>query len=79
MIHGGLEYPSGSVYLDIIDNGPGIDSEAQDKIFEPFFTTSSRGTGLGLYLARELCESNGARISYVPAASGGSCFRIQFA
>jgi two-component system sensor histidine kinase PilS (NtrC family) len=47
-----------------------------DKIFEPFFTTHSSGTGLGLYIAREICESNGARLDYRPVAGGGSCFRV---
>jgi len=78
-ISGGLEYPSANAYLDIIDMGPGIDDADKDKIFEPFYTTSEQGTGLGLYLARELCESNGARLSYMPVPnSPGSCFRIQF-
>ena len=77
-ISGGLEYPSASAYLDVIDYGPGIRDEAQDKIFEPFYTTSKQGTGLWLYLARELCESNSARLSYIPMPHGGSCFRIQF-
>jgi two-component system sensor histidine kinase PilS (NtrC family) len=49
-----------------------------DKIFEPFFTTRSSGTGLGLYISREICESNQARLEYLPATNGGSCFRIHF-
>jgi two-component system sensor histidine kinase PilS (NtrC family) len=78
-IAGGQEYPSANTYLDIIDNGPGIEEDLQDKIFEPFFTTSQQGTGLGLYLARELCESNGARLNYLPVPNGeGTCFRILF-
>ena len=64
--------------LDIIDNGPGIAADMTDQIFEPFYTTKRSGTGLGLYLARELCEINNARLSYHPAAEGGSCFRITF-
>jgi two-component system sensor histidine kinase PilS (NtrC family) len=47
-------------------------------LFEPFFTTSERGTGLGLYIARQLCENNGGRLEYIPIPTGGSCFRIQF-
>ncbi|MGD8614673.1 MAG: ATP-binding protein [Gammaproteobacteria bacterium] len=70
---------SGAAQLDVLDNGPGIRSEAAEQIFEPFFTTSASGTGLGLYMARELCEVNQAHLSYHPTAEGGSCFRIQFA
>ncbi len=68
----------GTVHLDIIDNGPGVEPDMTDKIFEPFFTTHSSGTGLGLYIAREICESNGANLEYRPVAQGGSCFRISF-
>ena len=69
---------SGRPYLDIIDNGSGIEPELAEKIFEPFFTTKSSGTGLGLYIAREICESNQSHLDYIPAADGGSCFRITF-
>ncbi|MDH3831517.1 MAG: HAMP domain-containing histidine kinase, partial [Gammaproteobacteria bacterium] len=64
--------------LDIINNGPGIEPELAEKIFEPFFTTKSSGTGLGLYIAREICESNQSKLDYMPATGGGSCFRITF-
>jgi len=67
-----------AVRLDIIDNGPGIQTDMTDKIFEPFFTTRSNGTGLGLYISREICESNQSRLEYLPATGGGSCFRIHF-
>jgi two-component system sensor histidine kinase PilS (NtrC family) len=67
-----------TVRLDIIDNGPGIQADMTDKIFEPFFTTGNNGTGLGLYISREICESNQARLEYLPATGGGSCFRIHF-
>lgn len=69
---------SGRPGLDIIDNGVGIGPEVAEKIFEPFFTTSNNGTGLGLYIAREICESNQSRLDYVPSAEDGSCFRITF-
>ena len=66
-------------FLDVIDNGPGVAGDDITKLFEPFFTTSSVGTGLGLYIARELCESNQARLDYIPATGRGACFRITFA
>jgi two-component system sensor histidine kinase PilS (NtrC family) len=61
--------------LDVMDDGPGVAPETQAHLFEPFFTTEAQGTGLGLYIARELCEGNGARIDYVEG-SGGGHFRI---
>jgi two-component system sensor histidine kinase PilS (NtrC family) len=64
--------------LDIIDNGPGIDPDIVDTIFEPFFTTQISGTGLGLYIASEICENNQSHLDYIPAPEGGSCFRITF-
>ncbi|MGW8311473.1 MAG: sensor histidine kinase [Thiogranum sp.] len=68
----------GMVGLEVIDKGPGIDPDTAEKMFEPFFTTAASGTGLGLYIARELCELNQARLSYRPGPEGGSRFRIQF-
>ena len=65
--------------LDVIDFGPGIAEAEARKIFEPFFTTKPRGTGLGLYISRELCEANRAQLQYLRAPDGGSCFRITFA
>ncbi len=63
--------------LDIIDFGPGISKQQFDKIFEPFYTSEKSGTGLGLYIARELCEANQARLDLIPT-NQGSCFRITF-
>jgi len=64
--------------LDIIDQGIGVDDSAIDKLFEPFYTTEQKGTGLGLYISREMCEANDARIDYVRTDGGDSCFRISF-
>jgi two-component system sensor histidine kinase PilS (NtrC family) len=77
-IRGGINAELNRPYLDIIDNGPGIPEEDQQHIFEPFFTTSSSGTGLGLYLSRELAACNQAHINYIAMKPGGSCFRITF-
>ncbi|WP_394561273.1 sensor histidine kinase [Aquipseudomonas alcaligenes] len=65
--------------LEILDDGPGVPTEQLQHIFEPFYTTDNKGTGLGLYISRELCESNQARLDYKPREGGGSCFRITFA
>ena len=62
--------------IDIIDRGPGIPEAVVPQLFRPFFTTSEHGTGLGLYIARELCRANGASLDYVPVPGGGCCFRI---
>lgn len=70
---------SHNICLNVIDFGFGISSETAAQIFEPFFTTEATGTGLGLYIARELCECNQARLSYVAQPRGGSCFRVTFA
>ncbi len=80
MIHiqGEIDKTTGQPYIDIIDNGPGIDKETQTHIFDPFFTTSDEGTGLGLYITKEVIESNRAKIRHIPPPSGGTCFRIYF-
>ena len=75
---GGITQSSGGPFLDVIDNGPGIPAEIVRQIFEPFFTTNNRGTGLGLYIAKELSESNRMRLEYIPMEHGGSCFRMNF-
>ncbi|WP_417519632.1 sensor histidine kinase [Marinobacter sp.] len=66
-------------YLDVRDFGPGVAPGSSHLIFEPFYTTDKGGTGLGLYLARELCESNLAHLSLVEDDQPGCCFRITFA
>ncbi len=65
----------GTVQLDIDDDGPGVSLEQQGKLFEPFCTTDAQGTGLGLFLARELAEANRATLAYLPGAAGAS-FRL---
>ncbi|MGC8121929.1 ATP-binding protein [Marinobacter sp. VGCF2001] len=66
-------------YVDVRDFGPGIGAEHRQSVFEPFFTTDKSGTGLGLYLARELCEANQAHLSLVDDEQPGCRFRITFA
>ena len=62
--------------LEVIDRGPGIAPKVAAQIFEPFYTTHEYGTGLGLYLARQMSEANQASLEYVRVAGGGSCFRL---
>lgn len=64
--------------MEIKDDGPGVAPETEQQLFEPFFTTEASGTGLGLYIARELCEANGASLEYVRQKPSGACFRIAF-
>ncbi|BAN68432.1 sensor histidine kinase [endosymbiont of unidentified scaly snail isolate Monju] len=77
LILGGITHESGGPYIEVHDNGGGIDSEAVEKLFDPFFTTHNQGTGLGLYIARQLGEANRIRLEYRPLASG-ACFRLIF-
>ncbi len=66
-------------YLEVLDQGHGVDPKTLDKIFEPFYTDKRGGTGLGLYISRELCELNRATLVCQPRQGGGSIFRIIFA
>ena len=66
---------SGTVILEISDDGRGIPIELRAQVFEPFFTTRNGGTGLGLYLARELTEANDGRLELLESGSGAR-FRI---
>ena len=66
-------------FLEIMDRGPGIAMADSERIFEPFFTGSKGGTGLGLFIARELAQCNRAALIYEPRAGGGSIFRVVFA
>lgn len=68
----------GLAMLKIYDRGPGVASANRHKIFEPFFTTENQGTGLGLYIARELCEINFATLSYVYRGPSEHYFQIVF-
>ncbi len=69
----------GAPLLDVTDRGPGIPDQVATRLFSPFYTTSEHGTGLGLYIARELCLANQAHLAYVPVPAGGACFRIRLA
>ena len=69
----------GRPFLEVRDHGLGVDPATAERIFEPFYTERSGGTGLGLYISRELCELNRATLLYQDRPGGGSIFRIIFA
>ena len=70
---------TGRPYLEVADRGDGVDPAQAERIFEPFFTSGKGGTGLGLFISRELCETNGALLVYESRPGGGSIFRVIFA
>src|SRR3546814_11692897 len=62
--------------IEVLDRGPGIPDAVLAQLFRPFFTSSEHGTGLGPYIARELCRANGANLYYVSFSVGGPCIRL---
>ncbi len=73
-----FEQIAGNPTLTIYDNGVGVSKKNQTHLFEPFFTTDVKGTGLGLFLVKEICEINQAHIDYVSNSAKGSGFRLIF-
>ena len=70
---------SGFCIITIADNGPGISKVQLDKIFEPFYTTRKEGSGLGLYIARQICEANQAELTVDSEPGQGAFFHIRLA
>ena len=62
--------------IDVLDRGTGVPDAVASRLFQPFYTTSEHGTGLGLYIARELARANQATLDYLAVPGGGGCFRI---
>ncbi len=77
-LEAGIDPHTERPYLNVIDDGCGVPDSDVGNLFEPFFTTARSGTGLGLYISRELCEANQARLTYYRHEDGGACFRITF-
>lgn len=71
-----LAIEDGRPVISVLDRGPGIPDGVVAQLFRPFFTTSENGTGLGLYIANELCRANESHLEYVSVPGGGACFRI---
>ncbi len=68
----------GATVIDVVDNGKGVSDMDRENLFEPFYSTHHAGTGLGLFIIRELCELNKAHIDCLPRESGAQ-FRITLA
>lgn len=66
------------VFLTISDNGPGLESAMVENLFQPFFTTKENGTGLGLYLARQIMDEHGGRILIASSPEGGAMVSLRF-
>jgi two-component system sensor histidine kinase PilS (NtrC family) len=65
-----------TVELNVSDDGPGVPEAIRPHLFEPFFTTAASGTGLGLYIAREICDANNASLDYIERDGPGAQFVI---
>ncbi|MDA0280559.1 MAG: ATP-binding protein [Proteobacteria bacterium] len=80
LVQAGIESKDGDElpFLHIVDEGPGINEDEESRLFEPFHTTESSGTGLGLYISKELCEANHSQLIYGRTPSGKSSFSIYF-
>lgn len=79
LIEIGIDAHQQQPYIRIIDYGVGIPEQNTKHLFEPFFTTESTGSGLGLFICKELCEANQANIAYMRTSAGESCFHLQLA
>ena len=77
VVTAGINTTNNLAYLQVMNYGERISKENQDQLFEPFFTTESTGTGLGLYIARELAECNFAKLQYIDVKDG-ACFQLNF-
>jgi len=68
-------YTPNTSVIEVADDGPGVPEELRSRVFEPFFTTVGGGTGLGLYISREMCDANGAVLEFLESGRG-ACFRV---
>jgi signal transduction histidine kinase len=72
----GLQPPTPTVVIDVLDDGPGLPRDATDKIFDPFFTTKPQGSGLGLAIVRKIVDAHDGRIDVGSIPGAGTRFRV---
>jgi two-component system sensor histidine kinase PilS (NtrC family) len=77
-IAAGTRENSDTPFIAVVDEGPGVPDDKLQQVFDPFFTTDDQGSGLGLYISKELCEINQASLRFRRTEEGKSCFRIDF-
>ncbi len=77
-IEAGMMASDEKAYIEVKDTGNGVPNERLHEIFEPFYTTDEKGSGLGLYICRELAETNHASLHYKRSDDRRTCFRIDF-
>lgn len=71
-----LDFSKHQCLIDVIDQGSGVPPQERSKLFEPFYTTVQEGSGMGLFLCKELCEINDAGLYYRSTDRNESCFRV---
>ncbi|NNE06154.1 MAG: hypothetical protein HKN15_10575 [Xanthomonadales bacterium] len=78
-VHLNRQVDTGYAVITVEDNGAGIPEDRIGNIFEPFYTTRQQGSGLGLYVARQLCEANQAELTVDSSAQQGTRFHLRLA
>jgi signal transduction histidine kinase len=67
-----------NLVIDVEDNGVGVDESKRDQIFVPFYTSKPEGSGIGLYLVKQIVQAHGGSVRALPRAGGGAVFRLAF-
>jgi two-component system, NtrC family, sensor histidine kinase HydH len=67
-----------AVFLEVSDNGCGINAENKARIFQPFFSTKKEGTGLGLAISKKIIDAHGGKIGFYQNSPRGTTFKVSF-
>jgi len=63
--------------ISVLDNGPGVSKDNLPNLFAPFYTSKAKGVGLGLSICKHIAAAHGGSLSFVPSASGMTCFALR--